>query len=194
MNLPLKPSFLLVAAVAIASGVLLASARPAARRFVDWASHSKAAAILFFGLAVAIFCSITATLGDADALFVAPHQFRIGMTVLSAAVGLLSFRFLPDYLGVRGLAVLWLIFASHCLRVSFGEWDAPGMTAFIWTAKTFIYATIVIALWLGASPFKAHPWSATLLEKRPAIAKALGAVLVLWGAAIAATTLLLKAA
>jgi hypothetical protein len=62
------------------------------------------------------------------------------------AVG--SFIFVPDFLAVRGLAALILLTAGALLDVGYMHY---GSALFL---KAYIYIFIVIALVLGANPYK----------------------------------------
>lgn len=76
-------------------------------------------------------------------------QYRQYLLLGFAAVGLLSFKFAPDFLAVRGLCVIILLAADAILDSAFRQ--EPTSRLFL---VTLTYLLIVIALWFGASPFR----------------------------------------
>ena len=106
--------------------------------------RSTTAAYLVMGAASAWFLYHVWHLGPADF-----GQYRIPLfgLFLVAAVG--SFFFVPDFLAVRGLAALILLTAAVLLDAAFMQ--DPAARLFL---VSFVYVAIVVALILGASPYK----------------------------------------
>jgi len=71
------------------------------------------------------------------------------MLLIFAAIGLLSIPFVPDFLAVRGLAILYLLFARVALDAGWLQYSTPQRLF-----NFAIYIGIVGALIIGASPFR----------------------------------------
>jgi hypothetical protein len=86
-----------------------------------------------------------------------------------AAVAVLSFKCVPDFLGVRGACAIVLIGA------------APFLTPPTWSTTTpqrlfmvsFVYVAIALAIWLGAQPWRLRDFLGWLFA-RPARSRGLG--------------------
>ncbi len=173
-----QPTAFALAAVflALAGLPLLASPAGAGRRLLSWLLFSPAAAWVLFAPAAGWFASYMWHLGDADF-----GQFRyqlFGVTVVSAVA---AFFVIPEFLAVRGLAGLILLFAQVCLDLSWMNYDP----VLVWAGKTTLYAAIVAALVYGTSPYKLRLHE-VWLSKAPVRLRALGAVLVLGAVLLAA--------
>ena len=98
------------------------------------------------------------------------------MLFLVVTIG--SFIFVPDFLAVRGLAAIILLTAGALLDVGYMHYG----TALV--LKAFIYLAIVIALVLGANPYKLRDFFEWLYKKdaRPRI---FGGVFVIYGLLLA---------
>ena len=85
-----------------------------------------------------------------------------------------SFIFVPDFLAVRGLAALILLIAGVLLDVSYMQY---GSALFL---KASVYISIVIALILGANPYKLRDFFEWLYKKevRPRV---FGGIFVVYG-------------
>lgn len=95
---------------------------------------------------------------------------------LVTAIG--AFFVVRDFLAVRGVAILWLLLANEFLKAAFME--EPTARLIMVTA---VYVGIVLALWLGVSPFRARDFC-RWLGRDARRQRALGVVLALWGAAM----------
>ena len=88
---------------------------------------------------------------------------RSWLIVLFGGSGLLAFKFLPDLLALRGLAVLVLFSCNELLSAGFGQ--LPYSRVLAGTS----YLLIVVALWGGASPYvwrNAINWVAACARNR----------------------------
>jgi hypothetical protein len=106
--------------------------------------RSKPAAYLLMGLASAWFLYEVTQLGPADF-----GQYKHLFFILFLAVALGSFHFVPDFLAVRGLAGLILLTAGFILNAGYMHYEAAALIL-----KVFVYLMILVALVLGASPYK----------------------------------------
>lgn len=123
--------------------------------------RSQPAAYLLLGAAAAWFLYYVWNLGPADF-----GQYRKILFVVFLATAVGSFYFVPDFLAVRGLAGLILLAAGALLEAAYMQ--DPQTRLFL---VTFVYAAIVVALILGASPYKMRDFLGWLYqaESRPRI-------------------------
>ena len=106
--------------------------------------RSQTAAVLLLGTAAAWFLYKVLHLGPAD---FGQYKNILFLLFLVTAVG--SFYYVPDFLAVRGLAGLILLTAGVLLDAAYMQ--LPQARLFL---VTFVYVAIVVALILGASPYK----------------------------------------
>ncbi|MGC6455531.1 MAG: hypothetical protein ACON39_00805 [Coraliomargaritaceae bacterium] len=106
--------------------------------------RSTNAAYLLMGAASVWFLYHVWHLGPAD---FGQYRQPLFALFLVAAVG--SFYFVPDFLAVRGLAALILLTAAILLDAAYMK--DPVTRLFL---VSFVYAAILVALILGASPYK----------------------------------------
>ena len=121
--------------------------------------RSKAAAYLLLGGATAWFLYKVTQLGPADF-----GQYKNLLFLLFLGTALGAFYFVPDFLAVRGLAAMILLTAGALLDAAYLQ--DPATRLFL---VSFVYAAIVIALILGASPYKLRDFLDWLYktEQRP---------------------------
>lgn len=115
--------------------------------------RSRAAGVVLWGAAFAWFMFHLLTIPNVD-LAGFPRSWLV---VLFGGAGLLAFKYLPDLLSLRGLAVLMLFSCNELLSVGFGH--LPYSRVLAGTA----YLLIVAALWCGATPYvlrNAIEWTA----------------------------------
>lgn len=105
--------------------------------------RSRAAGIVLWGAALVWFVWHLLTIPEVD-LAGFPRSWLL---VLFGGAGLLAFKYLPDLLGLRGIAVLVLFVCAELLSAGFGQ--LPYSRVLAGTA----YVLIVCALWCGASPY-----------------------------------------
>ncbi|TVR48764.1 MAG: hypothetical protein EA425_13675 [Puniceicoccaceae bacterium] len=84
------------------------------------------------------------------------------------ALAVLAFVYVPDFLSVRGACILCLLIADLLLRAAFMQYDQPARLFLV----GFVYAAILLALYLAVSPFRlrdffnwlfAHPFRTRLV-------------------------------
>lgn len=130
--------------VLIAAGGLLIGKTKSTARLARAFPRSELASYVTMGLASAWFLSQILQLGEADF-----GAFRIHLFFAFGAVAVLSFFHVKDFLAVRGLAILILLTAWLLLTPAFMQ--EPASRLFL---VAFAYVSIVIALYLGVSPYR----------------------------------------
>lgn len=105
--------------------------------------RSRVATLILWGAAFAWFIYHLMTIPNVD-LAGFPRSWLL---VLFGGAGLLAFKYLPDLLSLRGLAVLVLFSCNELLTVGFGH--LPYSRILAGTS----YLLILGALWSGASPY-----------------------------------------
>ncbi len=141
---------LLTALTLLLLGGAFLTDRPGWRTAVQRFPRSQNAAYVTMGAGGAWFLYKMLHLGPEDALFGAQTN-----TIFFAIFGLAwlgSFFVMKDFLAVRGLAVLVLMLAFYLLKSAFGLYELPARLFLV----SFVYVAIVLAIWLGVSPFRAR--------------------------------------
>lgn len=115
--------------------------------------RSQRMAVVLFGLGAAWFLFRIWHLSEADF-----GQYRKQLFVFFALVALGAFFYVPDFLAVRGACVLVLLGSSTLLDAGYMNWNYGELTDFgrIYLYKLAVYAAVTLAIYLGASPFRAR--------------------------------------
>lgn len=162
---------LLVGLVLLLLGCALVANTSLVRSSLKALPRSQRAAWVFFGLAAAWFLYRVAHLSEADF-----GQFRTQLFIGFAAVAVLSFFYVSEFLAVRGLAALVLLAAGPLLAPAYGEYDIPARLFMV----SAVYAALTAAIVLGAQPWRlrdAIEW----LQRVPGRAPVAGSVLAAYG-------------
>ena len=77
-------------------------------------------------------------------------NFKQYIFIAFAIIGLLSFKYAPDFLSVRGACILYLLIANTLLTGAFGHYDEPLRLFMV----TPLYIGIALSLYLGYAPFR----------------------------------------
>lgn len=162
---------LLVGLVLLVLGVALISDSSLVRSSLKALPRSARAAYLLFGAGAAWFLSRIAVLSEADF-----GQYRNILFIAFAAVALLSFFYVSEFLAVRGLAALVLLAAGPLLDAAYGEYDIPARLFMV----TVVYAALTAALWLGAQPYRLRD-AISWLQGVPGRARWVGGALAAYG-------------
>lgn len=133
--------------------------------------RSASAGYLVFGAASAWFLYDILHLSNADF-----GEYRNYLFVGFAVVAVLSFKCVPDFLGVRGASALVLIGAAPFLRAAYMEYSHPARLFMV----SFVYVAIALAIWLGAQPWRLRDFLGWLFA-RPARSRGLGGLLLAYG-------------
>lgn len=142
--LSLTAATLLTGLFLLLTGGVLFLAFPKVRQFALASLRSSAVAAFTFGLAAFWFLWIVGHIGPADEIV--PKKLLL---VLFAVIAVGSWFFVKDFLAVRGLAALILLASMELLEAAFLQ--PPQSRLFL---VSFVYLAIVLALYLGASPFR----------------------------------------
>ena len=129
--------------------------------------RSNAAAYAFFGVGAAWFLYQIWHLSPADF-----GEYRTYLFFGFLAVAVLSFRCVPDFLAVRGLATILLLGAMPLLDAAYMEYDKPQRLQMV----SVVYLAIASAIWLGAQPWRFRDFVNWLIAQ-PGRARGVGGTL-----------------
>ncbi|HUR60352.1 MAG TPA: hypothetical protein VM029_21695 [Opitutaceae bacterium] len=169
MSLPLAT--LIPALLLIAIGVPLLLNHSGCAAALKAFPRSTAAAYVFFGMGAAWFLHAIWHLSVADF-----GEYRKWLFVGFLLVAVLSFKCVPDFLAVRGLAALILMGAMPLLDAAYMEYDKPQRLVMV----SLVYAALAAAIWLGAQPWRLRDFLGWLLA-RPSRTRAVGGGLAVYG-------------
>jgi hypothetical protein len=133
--------------------------------------RSASAGYVVFGAAAAWFLYNIWHLSNADF-----GEYRTLLFIGFAAVAVLAFKCVPDFLGVRGACALVLIAAAPFLNAAYMEYEHPRR---LWMVS-FVYVAIVFAIWLGAQPWRLRDFFNWLFA-RTGRSRGLGGLFVAYG-------------
>jgi hypothetical protein len=133
--------------------------------------RSTAAAFLFFGVGAAWFLYAIWHLSPADF-----GEYRTYLFIGFLLVAILSFKCVPDFLAVRGLATIVLMGAMPLLQAAYMEYDKPQRLFMV----SAVYAALAGAIWLGAQPWRLRDFF-TWLFAQPGRARGIGGALAAYG-------------
>lgn len=139
--------------------------------------RSSTATLFLFGGGAAWFLFRVWHLAPADF-----GNHRTILTVAFGAIALLSFKFVPDFLAVRGAAILVLLSASPLLEAAYMEYDQPQRLLMV----SVVYLAIGLAIYFGSVPYRMRDFFEWLFrtESRPRL---FGACLLGYGALLTIT-------
>lgn len=138
-----------------------------------WLRSTPAAVVLFGGAAV-WFLWYIAHLGKADF-----GDYKQLLLLLFGVTALGSFFFVKDFLPVRGLAVLILLCARPLLDAAYMQFDHPQRLLLV----VAVYVAIVIALIIGATPYRLRNFFNWLFRENARV-RGLGGILAGYGAVL----------
>src|SRR5262245_19379009 len=133
--------------------------------------RSTTAAYVFFGAGAAWFLYAIWHLSPADF-----GEYRTYLFIGFLLVAILSFKCVPDFLAVRGLATLVLMGAMPLLQAAYMEYEKPQRLLMV----RAVYLALAGAIWLGAQPWRMRDFFGWLFAQ-PARARGLGGVLAAYG-------------
>ena len=154
-------------------GLLLLLNSPVVTSTLKALPRSTAATLVLFGGGLLWFLVLVAQMGDADRII---GSSNVPWVVGFAALGVLSIKFVPDFLAVRGLSVLLLLSAGPLLKAAFMEYDQPQRLFMV----SAVFLGILVALYLAAVPYRLRDFFQWLFA-RPARARGVGAALLGYG-------------
>ncbi|HEY8995725.1 MAG TPA: hypothetical protein VIM71_13740 [Lacunisphaera sp.] len=140
--------------------------------------RSQAATWVLFGLGAAWFIWRLSQAGESDLIF-----FKAPAPVMLAfgALAVLALIYTPDFLAVRGLAILMLLAAEPLLHAAYMEWSHPQRLLMV----TAVYIGLTAALYLAAYPFRLRDFFDWLF-RTPTRPRLLGALVFVYGLATSA--------
>ncbi|HEX2853266.1 MAG TPA: hypothetical protein VHO24_08510 [Opitutaceae bacterium] len=133
--------------------------------------RSTTATYLFFTAGAAWFLFNIWHLSPADF-----GDYRLILFIAFAAIAVLSFKCVPDFLAVRGLCILMLVCAAPLLGAAYMEHGHPQRLFMV----SLVYLGIALAIWLGAQPWRLRDFFAWLFLQ-PSRTRALGGLLTAYG-------------
>ena len=157
-------------------GALLLANSPAVVAALKVMPRSPTAALFFFGGGALWFLWLVWHLSAADF-----GEYHVLLTIGFGAVAALAFKCVPDFLAVRGLCVLMLLSATPLLSAGYMNYDHWQINFY----KVLVYLGIVLAIWLGAQPYRLRDFFGWLFS-RPGRARGVGAGLLGYGLLLSA--------
>lgn len=133
--------------------------------------RSRRAAAVFFGLGAAWFLFNVWNLSAADF-----GEFRTPLFIGFAVIAVLAWQFVPEFLAVRGIAILLLLVASPLLHAAFTQYEHPARLFMV----SLVFAGILFALWIGAQPWRLRDFI-EWLYRTPGRSRVFGALLAGYG-------------
>jgi len=137
--------------------------------------RSTTAAYVCFGGGAAWFLYAIWHLSPADF-----GDYRTLLFCAFAAIAVLSFKCVPDFLAVRGVCVLVLMAAMPLLDAAYMEYDRPQRLFMV----TLVYLAISAAIWLGEQPGRLRDFIQCIFA-RPGRARLIGGVAAGYGLLLA---------
>src|SRR5215216_6042542 len=126
--------------------------------------RSTRAAYLFFGIGAAWFLYAIWHLSPADF-----GEYRTYLFIGFLLVAIFSFKCVPDFLAVRGLATIVLMGAMPLLQAAYMEYEKPQRLFLV----TAVYLALSGAIWLGAQPWRLRDFFSWLFAQ-PKRARGIG--------------------
>lgn len=159
----------------LALGAALLSGHATVTAVLKAFPRSTTAAVVLFGSGALWFLYKVWHLPEADF-----GQYRTLLAIAFGVIALLSFKYVPDFLAVRGLAVLVLLSAAPLLDAAYMHYDQPQRLFMV----SLVYLCIALAIYLGASPYRLRDFFEWLF-RAPGRGRVLGGALVGYGLLLA---------
>ena len=164
-------STIILAALFLALGI--AFAFEGFKKYAFAFLRSKSAAYVLVGIAGAWFLWILYNLTEADF-----GQYKYILMAVFGGAGILSFKYLPDFLSVRGLSVLMLLALREFVDSAY-MLDEPCKAVFV----SYCYALVVVFIYFGCLPYRLRDFFEFLYAK-PIRVKILSTFFVISAAAL----------
>ena len=139
-------------------GATLLSGMPIIERGFKAFPRNRIAGITLFGAGAAWFIWNVAHLSKADEIGFISNDVLFFVFI---AIAILSIPFVPDFLAVRGLSIVYLLTARATLDIGWLDFSTPQRML-----NAAVYVGVVFALIIGASPYKLHDYFDWLFDKR----------------------------
>lgn len=164
MNLYLSTAVLAALCLALGAAFFWPAFKGLAFKFL----RSPKASIVFFGGALIWFMWILYNLSEADF-----GNYKSILMLVFGGAGLLAFKYLPDFLSVRGLSVLMLLSLREFIDSAF-MLDIPSRLVMV----SIAYALVLAFIYFGCLPYRMRDLFEWLWE-RPSRVRAFGSLFVL---------------
>lgn len=155
----------------LALGGLLLSGSSAVSSTLRAFPRSTVASVVLFGAGAAWFLVNIWNLSEADF-----GQYRVPLFIFFAVIAGASFFLVPDFLAVRGLAVLVLLGAMPLLDAAYMEYHHPQRLFMV----SAVFLAVALAIYLGASPFRMRDFL-EWLYRQPSRPRVWGGLLTAYG-------------
>jgi hypothetical protein len=157
--------------VLLALGIPLLLGVAAATAAIRSFPRSQSVGYVVFSAAAAWFLYNIWHLSPADF-----GEYRTLLFIGFAAVAVLAFKCVPDFLGVRGASALMLLAATPLLEPAYMRYDLPRRLFMV----SVVYLAVALAIWLGAQPWRLRDFLGWLFA-RPVRSRGLGGLMVAYG-------------
>ncbi len=161
---------LLVALLLIGISAFQIIAADRAQKLATGMLRSKPAAIVFLTLATGWFVWKLMHLGAPDF-----GNYKHWLILLFVVSSILSYFYIPDFLAVRGLAALLLLFSDAVLDAAYME--EPASRLFL---VGFTYLVIIACMYLASLPYRLRDFFSWLYQSS-ARARFMAAILLIYG-------------
>lgn len=145
---------LVTAVLLLLLGIILIWNSPIVQKYANLWPRSQNVAIVFMTIGGLWFLNHVFNLEKADF-----GDYKHLLMVIFAAVGILSFKFLPDFLAVRGLGIILLLYANEVLKAAYMQEPVTRL----WLVS-FIYVMLTVTLYVGASPYRMRDFNKWLFD------------------------------
>jgi hypothetical protein len=162
-----------------AIGVLFAM--PSGRQFLKALGRSTVANFICFGAALGWFLYEITLLGPADF-----GQYKTILLWTFGPAGVAAFYYIPDFLSIRGLAGIGLLWARPLLDAAYLQ---PYQSRLFLVSA--VYAMIALCLYLGAYPYRYRDFLG-FVEQKPVAQKSMAYGLMGLGAVMVILSLFFK--
>lgn len=165
---------IIIATILLIKGTILLINPSFGKQWHSTFFRSPKTALVYFGSASIWFLWHIAHLGPADF-----GDYKAFLLIFFAAVAYGSFKYVKDFLVVRGWAILMLLFSKVFLDAAYLQPQSSRLFL-----VSFIYLMIIMALYFGAVPYQLKNLSDWFYEK-PIRARSFGVGSLLYGVILA---------
>ena len=171
MNLSLFAVTIITGICLLLVGSLLFCNDKTVSSLVKGLPRSRRFTLIAFGIGSLWFIYKVSQLGEADF-----GNHRNLLMSIFAIIAVLSYFYVPDFLAVRGVCIIWLLAAAEMLHSAFALYETPARLFLV----VFAYLLIVISIYLAVAPYRARDFFDWLFKSgnRP---KLIGGILGAYG-------------
>lgn len=171
MNLTLFQATLFFGLILLGAGLALLSNSRSVRALLRAFPRSRTAAYVTMGVGSAWALYKVTQLGQADF-----GDYKKLIFALFLSLAILSFKYSPDFLSVRGACIIILLAADLFLDAAFGHYETSLRLLMVGP----VYALIALALFIAYAPYRVRDFFSWLFAtaSRP---RSLGLILLAYG-------------